>query len=447
MADIRYLGTAGVVAQLDTVTVGGVIEAGDIFTLTVTGLDGTTHEVTISAADNTIAQTVADIVTAWNNSTNSLTTGITAADASPDVTLTSDVAGVAFSVAATTTEANGDPADAQTFVLVNTTSNAGPSDWSSADNWSGGAVPGGAGGQDVFVEDSLVDILYGLDQSGIGNALDSLNISASYRGKIGTDGATGVAADYLQIKATIVNIGAETGPGTQAGSTRIKLDLGATASTVNVYRTAASTDIGKTSLRLKAANAATIVNVFRGSVGLAIEAGETSTVGTVNISWIQNRSTDSDVFISDGVTLTTINKTAGTCQVRCAATTISNSSGTLETFGTGAVTTYNSLGGLSNLSSTGTIATLNADGGQATTSGSMAVTNMNADGGDINSNSSGQVENLTITGGTVDFTGSTAVRTVTTPKLDAPGTMKYDPAVLTLTNKIDSDDAVTLKAS
>ncbi|KKL90335.1 hypothetical protein LCGC14_1905740, partial [marine sediment metagenome] len=86
-------------------------------------------------------------------------------------------------------------------------------------------------------------------------------------------------------------------------------------------------------------------------------------------------------------------------------------------------------------------------GGLATTSGSMAVTNMIADGGDINSGSSGTVTNLTITGGTVDFTVSTVLRTVTTPKLDAPGTMKYDPAVLTLTAKIDSDDAVTLKAS
>ena len=41
----------------------------------------------------------------------------------------------------------------------------------SADNWSTGVVPGGAGGQDVFIEDSVVDILYGLDQSGIGNTL------------------------------------------------------------------------------------------------------------------------------------------------------------------------------------------------------------------------------------------------------------------------------------
>ena len=59
----------------------------------------------------------------------------------------------------------------------------------------------------------------------------------------------------------------------------------------------------------------------------------------------------------------------------------------------------------------------------------------------------GLIGTANLTGGTTDFTKSAAARTVTTLKLEAGATLKRDPDVLTVTNGIASDDAVTLTAT
>lgn len=426
---IRWLGTAPVVTQLDTVTVGGTIEAGDVFTLTATGLDGTTFAVTISAADTSITNTVAAIVAAWNASTNSLVTPITGTDDDPDVLLTADTAGDAFVVVAVTTEAGGGAADDQTFVLVNTTGSEGPKHWDTAANWSTGAVPDGA--HDVFVEDFSGDILFGLDQSGI-TPLTTLNIGKSFTGKIGSNGSAGISADYLEILSAIVNIGQHFGPGNPTGSGRIKLDLGATATTVTVDGTATPSDTNKPAVRLKMASTSSNLYVNKGNVGLAFESGETATVGVVAVGYISNLSGDSDMFLGDGVTFGGSNSltiTGGDTVLRTAVTTVTVNGGTLTKSNSGAITT------------------LNASGGTVTTWGSGTIGTVNASGATINSNATGTIAALTITGGSADFTKSPAPRTVTTLKLDAGGRLKYDPSVITITNKVDSTNAVTLTAS
>lgn len=482
-ATIRWLGSSTPVAQVDSATVDGTIEAGDVFTLTVTGLNGTTAAISISAADTTISLTVADIVSAWNASTNSLATPITAADDDPDVTLTADIAGDAFTVAATTTEAGGGASDAQTFVLANTTASSGPKHWDTAANWSTGAVPDGA--HDVYVEDFSGDILYGLDQSGI-TPLTTLNIGKSFTGKIGSNGSAGIAADYLEILSAIVNIGNHRGPGSPTGSGRIKLDMGATATTINVNATGTAADTGKPSLRLKMASTSSNLYVNKGSVGLAYEAGEISSVGVVRVESITNVAADADMVLGEGVTFGGTNSltiTGGETTLQTAVTTITQSAGSLDIFGSGATTTFKVTGGICNTQSSGNITTLNVEGGvfAATSTGTIGtatitdgdttltdtgnITTITASGGtlevngtatigtltasgtNITCNSTGTITTLTITGGTVDFTGSTAARTVDTPKLDAGGRLKYDPGIITMNNKIDSDNVVTLTAT
>jgi hypothetical protein len=428
MADVRWLGLATAVAQVDTFTPENV-EIGDIFTLTATGIDGSTFAVSFTATATTVANVTAGITSAWNLTDNALTNPMTAVDNTTDVTLTADTAGVAFSVASTAV--NGGATDDQTFTRGATTASSGPLHWDTAANWSTGIVPGNAASQDVFIEDFATDILYGLDQSGIANTLASLNFGATFTGKLGPNGATGVAGDYLQIKATTLNIGQHFGSGTPLGSGRIKIDLGATASTVNIFRTASPFDTTKPSVRLKAASASTNVTVHRGSVGIAFESGETSTVGTVGVRWVATRSTDSDVFIGDGVTITTLEQTAGTCLLRAAVTTATITGGTFSTAGVGAITT------------------LNVSGGTVTTTGTAAATigTANVTGGSVFFNSLGTITALNISGGTVDFTRSTSARTVTTPKLDAGGQLRYDPNDITMTNKIDSNNPVVLTAA
>ena len=393
MSVIRFIGAAQAVAQVDKFTPASV-ETGDIFILTATGTDGRTAAISFTATADTVVNVTAGLTAAWNASTDALHTGITAADQTTYMKLTADTAGTGFTVAATTV--NGGAVDDQTLTREVVTKNEGPYDWSSADNWSGGAVPGGAADQDVYVEGAT--ILYGLDQSAIANALASLDISAS---QVGANPATGYLPVYLQIKAAAVNIGQHFGPGTVAEKTPINIDLGATASTVTIYNTGINSTQTMTAVRIKANNAATKINHLKGSLGVALGEGETTTVGEVNVSYVSQQTTDADCFIGDGVTLTTVNMTGGDVSLECAAATVNNEGGTLVTQGEGAITT------------------------------------LNARAGTTYPNSTGMITNLNITpAGTVDATKSRAARTVTNCKLEAGGTLKRDPNVFVITNGI-----------
>ena len=309
----------------------------------------------------------------------------------------------------------GGDVDDQELTRAVVTANAGPSDWSTAANWSGGAVPGGASGQDVYIDDCSVDILYGLDQSGISNALDSLNIDHTYTGKIGHDGAAGCVGDYLQIKTSALNIGQHYGTGSPSGSGRIKVDLGSTACTVTVSNAGTSTDDYKPTVRLLANSASTDVRVRKGKVGVACLAGETSTVGDVTVSYVSQQNSDADIFIGAGVTMTNLVQTGGDVVTQCGV---------------------------------GTAATIYA--GTLKTHGSGTVALLWVKGGTCESNSTGTITNLYVTGGTCDFTKSAAARTVTTAKIDPSGIIKYDPSIVTMTNKIQpysSSGVIQIKAA
>jgi len=291
-------------------------------------------------------------------------------------------------------------ASAATKIWVGTDSgNEGA--WSTAANWSPSGVP--ANGDDVYFENSSQSVTAGFDQSTI--ALDSLNFEQSYTGSLGDD------VNNLDVNSTTVSSGYHYGPGTPAGSPLINLKLGSTQSTVTVYNTGTSSNSNKPAFRLKCNNASTTVEVRKGSVGIAVETGDTATLGTLNVSYVSQVNNDADVFVNSGTTLTILNQTGGDTILRCGATTVNAEAGTLKIYGSGAVTTLNIKGGTATPSSTGAITTCN------------------------------------ITGGTADFAKSAASRTVTTLKLEAGGTLKYDPDVLTITNKVDCDNPVKLTAT
>ena len=60
---------------------------------------------------------------------------------------------------------------------------------------------------------------------------------------------------------------------------------------------------------------------------------------------------------------------------------------------------------------------------------------------------SGTVTTLNILGGSANFMGSAIPRTVTNLKLDAGGSLRYDPAILTITTKVNPDSPVFLSAA
>jgi len=372
MSTVRWTGKATAVAQVDTFTPGGTIETDDIFTLTVTGWDGTSTVISAAAGGATATDVVTALKTAWNASTNALCTPITASG-TDTLILTADTAGVPFTVVGTTTEAGGGAADDQTFSKASTTASAGPLHWDSANNWSGGAVL--VDDDHIYIEDWSADILYGLNQSGI--TADSLNIGKTFTGALGYNGAAGYSGTYLAIEPDVVNIGYYYGTSNPSGPSRIMIDTEDTATVINVDNAGTSEDTNKPCVRLKAAAAGTVINVKKGIVGIAYESGETSTVGTINMKYSTNKASDATVEIGEGVTLTTLTKTGGAATLHCAATTITNNGGTLRIFGAGAYTTVNVGDGTVTNYGSGTVTTLNQSGnGKYFRSGSHTITNL-----------------------------------------------------------------------
>ncbi|MBN1377864.1 MAG: hypothetical protein JXA04_01360 [Gammaproteobacteria bacterium] len=409
MAIIRYTGDAEAVAQVDKFTPANV-EIGDIFTLTVTGMDGRTVSISYTAEAATVADVTAGLTEAWNNSTDALCSGITAEDVSSSyVTLTANIPGTAFYV--TASAVNGGSTDDQTLTKASVTANSGPHDASCADNWSGGAVPGGASGQEVFIENAT--ILYGLDMSGISNALSSLTTSNS---QVGQNPAAGFLPVYFQIKASIINIGLHTGPGSVTHTTPINIDAGSTATEIIVYDSGSNSDSSQPAVRLLANNSSTNIAVKKGKVGIAFDNDDTATVGNITINYISNVSTDADVYIGTGVTFNNLIQKGGDCICRSSiVTACAMTAGTLKTYGTGTIASIDVRGGSAELNSTGTIT------------------------------------NLVVRGtGIIDFTKSSAARTVTTPKIDPSGTIKFDPSIVNFTDKLvpyTSEGNITLQAA
>ena len=74
------------------------------------------------------------------------------------------------------------------------------------------------------------------------------------------------------------------------------------------------------------------------------------------------------------------------------------------------------------------------------TFGSGAITTINQYGGTAILNSTGTITTLNCLGGVSDCLKSIAARTITTLKIADNAQFKYDPSVITLTNKIQPYD-------
>lgn len=208
--------------------------------------------------------------------------------------------------------------------------------WSVAGNWVEGSVP--VNTDDVYIPAGSAAITAGLNQSAV--TLGRFEIEDGYSANIGS------TSESLQIKATSCVLA-------PSGGSQF-IDLGNSNINVEVRKTGSS-GTGTRALNLRGSNLAT-VSVLSGSVGIATNPAQTSTVATVRVL-------GGSVWIGQGVTLTTVNVTSGNVIVDCAATTLTLYSGSLETRYTGAVTTVNVYEGTFFSSSTGTVTTLNAYGG------------------------------------------------------------------------------------
>jgi len=246
-----------------------------------------------------------------------------------------------------------------TLTAATVTASAGPNDVSVASNWSTASLP--ASGDTLILDGSISSssLLYGLSSlSSI--TLANLNIYGTFTGTVGlpdrnTLGYYEYRQKFLQIGASSVSIGANGGN----GSGRIRLNLGTVQTAISCYSTANSLDTGLPALQILATNSANTLYAYQGTIGLAFQAGQTSTFATVNINYASNPATDVNLFGGAGLTLTTLNMFAGNATLQAGATTITANNGICFVLGSGSVTTATLDGGTLEWYSSGTITNLN----------------------------------------------------------------------------------------
>ena len=369
MAFKRWLGRAGAVAEVHTVTISTGAGWGndDTITLTINGKDLVITVQTL-LTNPQIATTVQE---AWENLTFTDTTAtkipadggqgfaehaeITATVSGSVVTLTHDTDGTPFTLTVATSDTGG----IATITLIKAT---GPNHWDDVDNWeheSGNDLPGVNAGDEVIIENSDVSILYQLNQFSILNDLTSLTIARNYTGDIGlprlnAGGYVEYRTTYLKIPVGIVTIGRGEG----SGSGRIKLDTHDDAAAVLVVNTGSGAESGELeALLLKGANVANTLTVLDGSVAVAAFDDDVAELASLLV-------TAGSVRVGKGVgaTIATVKNVSGNVSLYSDVTTVTNSGGTLLLGGTAAMTTVLLQGGTCRYASSANIGTLTIGG-------------------------------------------------------------------------------------
>lgn len=356
MADNIWRGTAVPKAQQQYYTFGGTWIVGETVTVTINSKDWV---YTLVTGDDTIATLVASLTSAFNalNTTYypEFYGEITTSQGSTTTRwyFTSNTVGRPFTVALSTNSASGTISSA-TVVQAS----KGPNHWDDTDNWSAGTIP--AATENVYIANSNVDILYGLDQSALA-ALTSLNIAKTYTGKIGlpdvnTSGYYEYRDKYLIFKATTVNVGyGDSG----SGSSRIRWNGSSEQATINVSATGQPEVDGVPALQILGTHASNALNITRGSVGVALGPSETSTLATIRLGYEQSAASDANLALGSGVTLSsaTITQSGGTLFINSNTSALSMNGGTATVF-SGTVGALTIDAGQCYYQSTGTITTL-----------------------------------------------------------------------------------------
>lgn len=187
-------------------------------------------------------------------------------------------------------------------------------------------------------------ITSGLSQSSV--AINNFTVENGYTAAIAS------ASGYLEIDPDVF---------TFAGTGAAYINVGTAAIPLNVLSTATAVT-GYQGLYLLG-SAITVLTVYSGRVGLAAQAGETSTVSSA----VRSTGSNANIYLGSGCTLTgtTIDVNAGNVETDAAMITGNLNAGSLTLSKTATATTINLKGGLLNHDSSGTLGTLNCYSGTA----------------------------------------------------------------------------------
>lgn len=348
MADIYWIGGAAAVAQVDTGSIDSVdaTPANNTFSIAVG------DETVTVTGDTDVNTTATALRAAANASTHPHMAAITFGGASGSITATADTAGAPFT--ATLSVAGAGTGSITNF--SNTTASAGPADWSTAANWSGGSVP--TGSDNVIVDKKDEKIAYGLDQSAV--TLGTLALRNNL--KLGlpwntfatsADGQTPNSTvreyrdTFLKIKFASCSIGEFFGVGSTVAPSRLKLDDQSTVGSVTtVHALGSTTDSGSPTMRFKSSDADCDLFVLSatGGIGIGVEPGDTVTLGDLSVD---DTSSSTRVQFGDKVTLSTFSQRGGSNLLQCNATLTSMDveDGSCRILGDFTITTANWRGG------------------------------------------------------------------------------------------------------
>ena len=330
------------VAQVETITITAASTSTTAtWTITLTDDDGSSATVTYTEDGSpTVAEIATGLFNNWNASTQPDIARITAANPSSGVlTLTADTAGRPVSISVSDD-------DDGTHTQSTSTSNRGVNDYGDTANWPTDAIPT-TGDDVVFL--GAAGALYGLNQSAA--AIGDFEVTPNYSGSLGRieDGIF----HYLRIDPNSMTV--------EGSSQRVLLDVGSAAIAPLIRHNGGKDGTGLHRVYLKG-SAITTLSIEKGDVGIAVNEGETTTITTLEQSYVSNANSDTNVELGSGVTITTVNQDGGNLMMRCAATTVNvGANAEFESAGSGAVTTLN-VYGEARVGSSGTVGTANVWG-------------------------------------------------------------------------------------
>ncbi len=291
----RYIGAAALQEQITDWAVGGTIEVGDLFIMTIGA-----KSLSVAAASTVAADVAEDIAAAWA----ALDSGgwpefaeITAQANGDAVRLTANEPGVPFFAVGTTTEAGGGAADLQTFVSSVVQANSGPNDIAIADNWSGSVVP--ITGVDIVVDLDAPSMLWNLDTLAAVVAA-SVRITCGRKTQIGlADTAPGGYPEHRAKKFAVQS----TNWFIETDSGLVNIDGGtATATAIVCRRTGQREQDQRAALCIMGANAANTLALLRGDVAVQQAADETARFA-ISVGYITDQNSDVTLFCGPGATL------------------------------------------------------------------------------------------------------------------------------------------------
>jgi hypothetical protein len=329
MATQRWLGNAGPMTQVTTLTPGGTFASGDTVTVTCNGKSATYQTTVATFADicNGISTALQNAAQQYKEFSEFYSTNL-----GTTVTLTGQTTGYPFTVTVSTTSVSG------TWVASSATACTGPNFWDNGANWSTGSAP--ASGDNVYFDSGNVPCLYNISQSAV--TLASLNVYQSYTGQIGlplynSRGYREYRTQELTLSATTCNVGQQTGQ----GASLIRLNVGSVACTLNVYATGQAQQGVGPPLQWRGTSGSNFVNVNGGNMAIAYNPGDTATVATLRTGTLSAQGSQVTVFAGSGASFTTLDIDGGTVTTNSGATTITHNAGTLTIYGSGAITTLN----------------------------------------------------------------------------------------------------------